>query len=715
MALAVEGACILLVVIADGGPLLVGSLVQITLSIQHIFIDGDVVHQSGVQAGFTAVDPLGEPVELTGVSDLVNTIHLNSRFIFAADFSVNQGIGTKTVIVTGMTQVAVLAADGAMGFLGTGSISVRCVLCQFKGLAALGAEPAVVLLIQHGPLISVGVVRVVIRIHIVPVSAADRTNAAVSAGGRTVHIGAVGNLAERCIRSSDRHGDMAQGCIYEAALGGNAADGQLVGEDPIIGKMCAGSRQSAGNALHFRGEAHLHIDADGALVGHRHLAIALFLRPFAVGIGMGFRIPFTGGVGELHGRPGNLRHDAFIVVADRFIEEHLLAKQDRIILDSDELAPDMFGLLTLEQVGNLAGLELLDGHGSGLSRSTAGVQIVTIAVFAVIEQADRHGVEFSDAADLADAVTVIGPGQGLTRARYAADEIVAGDVAGVPAVPDLIAGSLSNHTADVISAADVGCVPAVFNKIHGRRSSHAADILAAADDTGVVTVNDVGKMSQARHTADTPVADDTAGVVTVNESSVVVIRALTGNIACHAADIFVAAEVGTHNAHILDRAIFCIAEQTDIVRRIVVEIQAGNSLAAALKGAGVSHAVAADGGPGAEGAVVQIALFIQDIRVDHDLVHQLAVDTSIAAVDLLGKPVKLACVIDQIDAILSDNLYHCAKFLQLCGNILRFFPGDFFLQCLGAVIDQLLRFLQAQAGNLADNLDDLKLGIAGRL
>ena len=56
-----------------------------------------------------------------------------------------------------------------------------------------------------------------------------------------------------------------------------------------------------------------------------------------------------------------------------------------------------------------------------------------------------------------------------------------------------------------------------------------------------------------------------------------------------------------------------------------------------------------------------------------------------------------------------------ASFLQLCNHLLGIFLGNAFLQGLGAVVNQILSVLQAQAGNSADNLDDVQLGSAGIL
>ena len=61
------------------------------------------------------------------------------------------------------------------------------------------------------------------------------------------------------------------------------------------------------------------------------------------------------------------------------------------------------------------------------------------------------------------------------------------------------------------------------------------------------------------------------------------------------------------------------------------------------------------------------------------------------------------------------DLCLCASFLQLGDQLLCVFLGDSFLQGLGAVVDQILCVLQAQAGSSADNLDDAQLGSTGVL
>ena len=62
----------------------------------------------------------------------------------------------------------------------------------------------------------------------------------------------------------------------------------------------------------------------------------------------------------------------------------------------------------------------------------------------------------------------------------------------------------------------------------------------------------------------------------------------------------------------------------------------------------------------------------------------------------------------QIGDILLD-LCGSAGFLQVVDDLLGVFLGDGFLQGLRAVVDDLLGFLQAQAGQSADDLDDSDL------
>src|SRR5947209_9824420 len=55
-----------------------------------------------------------------------------------------------------------------------------------------------------------------------------------------------------------------------------------------------------------------------------------------------------------------------------------------------------------------------------------------------------------------------------------------------------------------------------------------------------------------------------------------------------------------------------------------------------------------------------------------------------------------------------------ARVLQLLQDALGLFPVDALLDRLGRLVDQVLGFLEAQAGDLADDLDHADLGVAGR-
>ena len=53
--------------------------------------------------------------------------------------------------------------------------------------------------------------------------------------------------------------------------------------------------------------------------------------------------------------------------------------------------------------------------------------------------------------------------------------------------------------------------------------------------------------------------------------------------------------------------------------------------------------------------------------------------------------------------------------MKILGQLLSVFLGDGFLDGLGSVVNQVLGFLQAQAGHGTDDLDDVQLGSAGGL
>ena len=55
------------------------------------------------------------------------------------------------------------------------------------------------------------------------------------------------------------------------------------------------------------------------------------------------------------------------------------------------------------------------------------------------------------------------------------------------------------------------------------------------------------------------------------------------------------------------------------------------------------------------------------------------------------------------------NLNSCAGLDELSLDLLSVFLGDAFLNVLGATLDQVLSLLQAQTGDLADDLDNAQL------
>ena len=64
------------------------------------------------------------------------------------------------------------------------------------------------------------------------------------------------------------------------------------------------------------------------------------------------------------------------------------------------------------------------------------------------------------------------------------------------------------------------------------------------------------------------------------------------------------------------------------------------------------------------------------------------------------------CVRKQVKLL---DLDLCASFLELGGDLLGFVLGDAFLEVLRSAVDEFLGFLQAQAGQSTDDLDDSDL------
>ena len=67
------------------------------------------------------------------------------------------------------------------------------------------------------------------------------------------------------------------------------------------------------------------------------------------------------------------------------------------------------------------------------------------------------------------------------------------------------------------------------------------------------------------------------------------------------------------------------------------------------------------------------------------------------------------CVRKQVKLL---DLDLCASFLELGSDLLGLVLGDAFLEVLRSAIDEFLGFLQAQAGQSTDNLDDSDLVVA---
>ena len=64
------------------------------------------------------------------------------------------------------------------------------------------------------------------------------------------------------------------------------------------------------------------------------------------------------------------------------------------------------------------------------------------------------------------------------------------------------------------------------------------------------------------------------------------------------------------------------------------------------------------------------------------------------------------CVRKQVKLL---DLDLCASFLELGGDLFGFVLGDAFLEVLRSAVDEFLGFLQAQAGQSTDDLDDSDL------
>src|SRR5690606_39086087 len=79
---------------------------------------------------------------------------------------------------------------------------------------------------------------------------------------------------------------------------------------------------------------------------------------------------------------------------------------------------------------------------------------------------------------------------------------------------------------------------------------------------------------------------------------------------------------------------------------------------------------------------------------------------------MMRRPRVRAAVGRRRDTALSLDLDSGAGFLELLLDVLRFFLGDPFLDRARHALDEILRFLQAQARHGTDDLDDPDLVLA---
>ena len=123
-------------------------------------------------------------------------------------------------------------------------------------------------------------------------------------------------------------------------------------------------------------------------------------------------------------------------------------------------------------------------------------------------------------------------------------------------------------------------------------------------------------------------------------------------VAHNTAHIISSADVGIHNRYVVQNSLTGIAEQANTVF-IRIDVQTGNGLAVAHKGAPIPISRIANGHPRPEIAAVPVqgTVCFQDIFIDHNIRHQLSVDGRTAPIDLRCKPIQMVGRIDLIIAI----------------------------------------------------------------
>ena len=251
-------------------------------------------------------------------------------------------------------------------------------------------------------------------------------------------------------------------------------------------------------------------------------------------------------------------------------------------------------------------------------------------------------------------------------AHHTADVASAGSNANVAGVIAVGCVTAAHHTTDRAAvgagAADVAGVIAVIHTAGIRITHHAADIFAAvaigtatSDRTGVMAVGHnavalIDRGNSAHHAAEISIACNGGGVVAIGHNAVG--SSDRGNIAHHATNIVFARDIGGHHAYILHLAAFNISEQTNIVCTFVVEIEAANSVVVAVEGAGVFPVCITNRCPDAEIAAgaVEGTIFVQHIRIDHNIIGQYRIEGGAAAIDLGSKPVKMILILKGIVA-----------------------------------------------------------------
>ena len=359
---------------------------------------------------------------------------------------------------------------------------------------------------------------------------------------------------------------------------------------------------------------------------------------------------------------------------DAVLIQNLSTAQHGVRINADALTPDKIRLRTLQQICHLAG-------GEGI-RSLAGGGACCVTDIAALGFAADAKLDLV-AAILGAAGAVIAVGNctgGTDVVTYHTTDIgVAADTAGVVAVADGAIGVEAHHAADRIEAyTDAAGVVAVADGA-GVEARHAADIIVAADTAGVVAVADGAGVVVAHHAADKPAAADAAGVVAVADGGVGAVV-----VAHHAADIIVTLQVRPNDTHIFDGTHGAhIAKEAHITLGGIIEIQAGNGLVVAIEGSGVFSAAIADRGPDPEIASVAVegAISVQDLLIDHDIRHQLAVDGRTTPINLCRKPIQLIGIINLIIAIHQFRLL--GKFRLLSIHVVEL-QG---VHALGAIVD----------------------------